>query len=63
MRTYGLFTANPFGLSELKLQDETAALTLKKGEKITLRHRFIFHDGDEKVGKIAEAYEDYAQKP
>ena len=63
VRTYGLFTANPFGLSELKLQNETAALTLKKGEKITLLHRFIFHDGDEKVGKIAEAYEEYAQKP
>jgi hypothetical protein len=60
VRTYGLFTANPFGLSQLKVQPETGAMTLKKGEKITLRHRFVFHDGDEKVGKIAEAYAEYA---
>lgn len=63
VRTYGLFTANPFGLSQLKLQEETGAVTLKKGEKITLRHRFVFHDGDEKAGKIAEAYAEYAKEP
>lgn len=62
VRTYGLFTANPFGLSQLKLQAETGAITLKKSEKITLRHRFVFHDGDEKAGKIAEAYADYAKE-
>jgi hypothetical protein len=62
VRTYGLFTANPFGLSQLKVQEESAATTLKKGEKITLRHRFIFHDGDEKSAHIAEAYADYAKK-
>lgn len=62
VRTYGLFTANPFGLSQLKVQAETGAMTLKKGEKITLRHRFVFHDGDEKAGKIAEAYSDYAKQ-
>jgi hypothetical protein len=62
VRTYGLFTANPFGLSQLKVQADTGAITLKKGEKITLRHRFVFHDGDEKAGKIAEAYADYAQE-
>jgi len=62
VRTYGLFTANPFGLSQLKVQDESGALTLKKGEKITLRHRFIFHTGDEKSAKIAEAFADYAKE-
>lgn len=62
VRTYGLFTANPFGLSQLKVQPETGAMTLKKGEKITLRHRFVFHDGDEKSAKIADAYADYAKE-
>lgn len=62
VRTYGLFTANPFGLSQLKVQPETGAVTLKKGEKITLRHRFVFHDGDEKAGRIAEAYAEYAKE-
>lgn len=63
VRTYGLFTANPFGLKALDPKSETGAFTLKKGEKITLRHRFIFHKGDEKTGKIAEAYAEYAKEP
>lgn len=63
VRTYGLFTANPFGLQSLDKDSESGAFTLKKGEKITLRHRFIFHTGDEKAAKIAEAYEAYAQEP
>ncbi|MEQ1752482.1 MAG: DUF6807 family protein, partial [Prosthecobacter sp.] len=62
VRTYGLFTANPFGLSQLKVQEATGAMTLKKGEKITLRHRFVFHDGDEKSAQIAEAYAEYAKE-
>lgn len=61
-RTYGLFTANPFGLSQLKLQEESGAVELKQDERIKLRHRFIFHKGDEKAGKIAEAYEAYAKE-
>lgn len=61
-RTYGLFTANPFGLSQLKLQKESGAHTLKKGEHLVLRHRFIFHKGDEKTGKISEAWEKYAKE-
>lgn len=61
-RTYGLFTANPFGLSQLKLQTESGALELKQDERIKLRHRFIFHKGDEKAAKIAEAYEAYAKE-
>lgn len=61
-RTYGLFTANPFGLQALDKTSESGAFTLKKGDKITLRHRFIFHKGDEKAAKIAEAYEEYAKE-
>lgn len=63
VRTYGLFTANPFGLKALDPKSESGAFTLKKGEKVTLRHRFIFHLGDEKAAKIAEAYADYAKEP
>ena len=62
VRTYGLFTANPFGLSSLKVQTETGAITLKQDERIKLRHRFIFHKGDEKTGKISEAWEKYAKE-
>lgn len=61
-RTYGLFTANPFGLSQLKLQSESGALDLKKGDRIALRHRFIFHKGDDKAAGIAEAFAEYANE-
>lgn len=63
VRTYGLFTANAFGLKSLDPTAPSGAMTLKKGEKITLRHRFIFHLGDEKTAKIAEAYAEYAKEP
>ena len=63
VRTYGLFTANAFGLQSLDPKSDTGAMTLKKDEKLTLRHRFIFHLGDEKAAKIAEAYADYAKEP
>ena len=45
VRTYGLFTANPFGLKSLG-QGKDGAYTLKKGKSLTLRHRVIFHLGD-----------------
>ena len=61
VRTYGLFTANPFGLKSLG-QREDGAFTLKKGKRITLRHRVIFHNGDEKAAKIAAAYKAYAEE-
>lgn len=59
VRTYGLFTANPFGLKSLR-QGKDGGFTLKKGDSITLRHRVIFHLGDEKDARIAEAYKAYA---
>ncbi len=61
-RAYGLFTANPFGTQALDKTAPSGAVTLKKGERISLYHRFIFHKGDEKAGKIAEAFEAYAKE-
>ena len=61
VRTYGLFTANPFGLRSLG-QGENGSFTLKKGKSITLKHRVIFHKGDEKSAKIADAYKAYASE-
>lgn len=59
-RTYGLLTANCFGT--LDKADPNGPHTLKKGEKLVLRHRFYFHAGDEKTGRVAEAYARYAQE-
>ena len=60
VRTYGLFTANCFGT--LDKEDPNGPHTLKQGEKLILRHRFVFHKGDEKAGNIAAAYERYAKE-
>lgn len=59
-RTYGLLTANPFGLKTVAGESEEGPVVLKKGESFTMRHRVIFHKGDEKEAKIAEAWEAYA---
>jgi len=61
VRTYGLFAANPFGLHNFKGSDEyDGSHTLAQGESITLRYRFLFHKGDEKMGKVAQAFAAYA---
>ena len=60
VRTYGLFCANPFGMKQMNPEAESGAVTLAAGERISLRHRFIFHVGDEQQASIARAYEAYA---
>ena len=63
VRTYGLFTANPFGLKALDPASESGEIRLEPGGRISLRHRFIFHRGDEKEAGIAAQYEAYAREP
>jgi hypothetical protein len=61
VRTYGLFAANPFGLKHFdKTAPGSGDLTLKPGERVTFRYRFVFHMDDEKAAKIAELYRQYA---
>lgn len=60
VRTYGLFTANPFALKEVAGEDESGDFELAKGESFTLKHRIIFHEGDEQTAKIADAWKAYA---
>jgi hypothetical protein len=62
VRTYGLFTANAFGQKAFDKNAEDGTFELKKGERLKLRHRLIFHKGDKKAGKIAEAFEAYAKE-
>lgn len=63
VRTYGLFAANPWGTKDFTGGKETGGeYKLPKGESLTLRYRVIFHEGDEKQGKIAEAFEKYAEE-
>ena len=61
VRTYGLFAANPFGLHNFPDgKSADGSVTLKPGESFTLKHRIVFHTGDEKQAKIAEAFAEYA---
>jgi hypothetical protein len=61
VRTYGLFAANPFGLSDFTAGKEKGEYTLPAGETLTLRYRVLLHKGDEKAGKVAEAYAEFAR--
>lgn len=62
VRTYGLFAANPWGLGDFTGGKENGAHTIKKGESLSLRYRVIFHTGDEKEGKVAEAFAEYSKQ-
>jgi len=62
VRGYGLFAANPFGLHEFtagKLNG--GAYTIAAGECMTLRYRVFLHQGNEKDGKVAEAFDAYSK--
>ncbi len=62
VRTYGLFAANPFGIHNFESKPAgTGDLTVPAGESITFKYRFYFHKGDEKVGKVAQRYGEYAK--
>lgn len=63
VRDYALFAANPFGkhdFENLKDQPKVGDLTIPAGGSVTFRWRFFFHQGDEKTGRIAEHFKDYA---
>ncbi len=65
-----LFAANPFGVDdfapkERKGKDQSkrsGTYTLEPGKSIVLRYRVIFHNGDDKAGKIAERYKEFSQE-
>lgn len=61
VRTYGLFTANPFGLSAFTKGKQNGKYTIPARESITLRYRFYFHKGDEVEGQVCKQFEAYAK--
>jgi hypothetical protein len=63
VRTYGLFAPNPFGLHDFPGgQGKDGSHKMKKGESFTLKYRIYLHEGDEKAGKVAEAYAKFAEQ-
>ena len=63
VRSYGLFTANPFALKEVAKEQHPSDVQLASGESITLKHRILLHEGDEKTADIAAAWERYTAGP
>ena len=62
-RTYGLLTANPFGLRHFTGGKQRGDYTLAEGKERTWRYRIYFHEGDEKAAKVAARFADYATPP
>lgn len=63
VRPYGLFAANPFGLHDFAgVKSPSGAYTLPTGESLNLCYRVFLHRGDEKEGKVAEAFVVYAKE-
>jgi hypothetical protein len=61
VRDYGLFAANPFGVHDFEKKPAGEGdMKVPAGQSVTWRYRFYLHEGDEKAGKVAEAYEAYA---
>jgi hypothetical protein len=64
VRGYGLFAANPFGERDFP-QPEAAgqgAVTLRRGEKLTLRYRVLLHRGRAEEADIEAAFDSFASE-
>jgi len=63
VRDYGLFAANPFGVSDFERKPRgTGNITIPAGENLTFKYRIYIHKGDTKQGKVAEHYSEYTAK-
>jgi hypothetical protein len=62
VRTYGLFAVNPFGTKVFDKESPETPTIIPAGDRLRLRHRFVFHKGDEKQAGIAGLYEAYVKE-
>ena len=64
VRTNGMMTANPFGLSYYYDDPSVdGSHTVPAGESLTFRYRVYFHAGCAAQGKVAEKYNNYVYGP
>lgn len=62
VRDYGLFAANPFGIHDFERKPAgTGNLTVKAGESITFRYRFLILTGGPDPARLAAAAAEYAK--
>jgi hypothetical protein len=63
VRDYGLFAANPFGLSDFEKKPKKAGdLTVEPGKPVTFRYRVFIHEGDTQTARVAERYKEYSSE-
>ncbi len=62
VRTYGLFTANPFGQRDFPQPEaaEQGTVTIKQGDTLTLRYRVLLHRGRTEKADIPTAFDEFA---
>lgn len=61
-RGYGYIGANPFGLNAFEGKPlGTGDMTIKAGQEVTFRYRYVFHQGDYERARITQRYEEYAK--
>ena len=56
VRGYGLFAANPFGITSLGDKSADGSVTLKPGEKLHFKYRVVVHPGDTDIAKLWSEY-------
>ncbi len=64
VRDYGLFAANPFGLSAFTNDPaQRGDYVLVPGHSLEFRYRVCLHQGDAAVGLVGDYYHDFANPP
>ncbi|MEW6356063.1 MAG: PmoA family protein [Planctomycetota bacterium] len=64
VRSYGLMTANPFGLSHFEPgRGRDGSLEVEAGERLEFNYRVYFHSGDAAKGKVADRFLNYVAPP
>ncbi len=59
-RGYGYVAADPFGGHAIGGEPPgTGDMTIKAGDQVTFRYRYLFHEGDPKQAKIVQQYRRY----
>jgi Family of unknown function (DUF6807) len=61
-RTYGLCSANPFGVSFFDSKDKNGSFTLPAGGSITFYYRVLFHSGGLNESNPKAQFEKYAKE-
>jgi len=64
VRDYGLFTANPFALSDFYgSKSYNGDYTLPKGQTLRFQYRLFVHRGDAAQGDVRGRYLDFIYPP